>query len=191
MNNSNNTVLIEIPVDTVWQLMSLRRRPDEALGHVVTRLSCDPPPRSSGKRIQDRSDRNRRSRYELHMFGDRMQANTLADCLELTLNALYELDADIIERLAKAGGRTRRIVAKAPEQIYPGRRDLARKFTRRLRSGWWMGTNYSQADIRRILNIICSATSLGYGTDIELVDLATQPKDFAGRDRRGSGLGYL
>lgn len=82
--------------------------------------------------------------------------------------ALAERDTTFLERFAARPrhGRTRRYLARSPEELYPGRPDLAREFFAQVKVGWYLGTNVSHAAIRQIVEMACEVAGCTYGTDL-------------------------
>lgn len=70
-------------------------------------------------------------------------------------DALSQRDASFLDRFAARPkhGRTRRYLARVPDELYPGRPDLAREHSAKLKSGWFVGTNVSRAQIERIIEM--------------------------------------
>ncbi len=77
-------------------------------------------------------------------------------------------DASFLERFAARPkhGRTRRYLARTPEELYPGRTDLAREHSVKLKSGWYVGTNVSHAQIERIVEMACEVSRVRFGKDL-------------------------
>ncbi len=96
--------------------------------------------------------------------GKRHPAHSAMDVLVSLLEKLTEHDPSFPERFARlpTHGRTRRYLARDREALYPGRPDLARDCSRRLESGWWVGTNFSRAGIRRIIGMACDVAGIRY-----------------------------
>lgn len=90
------------------------------------------------------------------------------EVLVAAFEALADRDQTFLERFAARPkhGRTRRYLARSPEELYPGRPDLAREFFTKLRSGWFVGTNVSHAAIRQIVEMACEVAGLRYGVDV-------------------------
>ena len=81
------------------------------------------------------------------------------------LKAFQDLDPTFLEKLSAEKGRTRRIVARRPEALYPSRPDLAHHSVK-ICGSWYVGTNCSRVDIRRILRIACKVAGIQYGRDL-------------------------
>lgn len=75
-------------------------------------------------------------------------------------------DASFLTKFSQAGGRKRRYVAQDREELYDARPDLARRFSRQLSNGWWLGTNYSRRDILAMLKKACAIAGHRFGTDL-------------------------
>lgn len=90
------------------------------------------------------------------------------DVLVKVFEALSERDATFLERFASRPkhGRTRRYLARTPEELYPGRLDLAREHSSQLKSGWFIGTNVSKAQIERIIEMACEVAHIHFGRDL-------------------------
>jgi predicted type IV restriction endonuclease len=67
-------------------------------------------------------------------------------------------------------GKRRRYLAPNREELYPGREDLALSHSYELAPGWWIGTNYSAASIRRIITMACDVAGLQLGKDVRLIE---------------------
>lgn len=97
-------------------------------------------------------------------------ARNARDVLVSVFETLASRDASFLERFASLPkhGRTRRYVARTPAELYPGRSDLAREFTAKLSSGWYLGTNVSRAQIDRIVEMGCNVAGLRFGQELIL-----------------------
>lgn len=90
------------------------------------------------------------------------------EVLSKVFEALTFRDPTFPERFAARPkhGRTRRYLARTPEELYPGRPDLAREHSSRLTSGWFVGTNVSKAQIERIVEMCCEVANIRLGKDL-------------------------
>lgn len=100
--------------------------------------------------------------------GQRYPAGNARKVLAQIFETLASRDATFLDRFAALPkhGRTRRYLAKNPEDLYPGRPDLARDHSTKLSSGWWLGTNLSRAAIKRIIVMACDIAGLRFGRDL-------------------------
>lgn len=109
----------------------------------------------------------KRGAYQITILGDSYSAASLGDTLIMVLGQLSDMDSEFLPRLSLIRGRTRRHVAQLPEDIYPGRPDLAVR-CREIRPGWYVGDNYSRRDVERILSDACEVAGITYGEDLIL-----------------------
>ncbi len=81
---------------------------------------------------------------------------------------LAKRDSTFLERFAARPkhGRTRRYLARSPDELYPGRPDLAREHFFRLQSGWYLGTNVSHAQIEKIIEMACEVSKVQFGREL-------------------------
>ncbi len=90
------------------------------------------------------------------------------EVLVSVFEALAKRDGTFLDRFAARPkhGRTRRYLARSPEELYPGRPDLAREHFFKLESGWYIGTNVSHAQIERIIEMACEVSKVRYGKEL-------------------------
>jgi hypothetical protein len=74
-------------------------------------------------------------------------ARNASNVLVLVFETLSQRDRTFLERCAALPkhGRTRRYLARSPEDLYLGRPDLCHEYSVQLSTGWWPGTNLSRA----------------------------------------------
>ena len=92
------------------------------------------------------------------------------EVLIAVFEALAKRDSTFLERFAARPkhGRTRRYLARSPDELYPGRPDLAREHSFKLQSGWHVGTNVSHAQIERIIEMACEVSRVRFGKELIL-----------------------
>jgi hypothetical protein len=100
--------------------------------------------------------------------GQQYSARSAREVLINVFEILTSNDATFLERFAALPkhGRTRRFLARTPDELYPGRPDLARDYSIKLRSAWYLGTNVSRATIERIIEKACDVANLRFGHDL-------------------------
>jgi hypothetical protein len=110
------------------------------------------------------------ARIGFSLDGRFVACKTGREVLVQVFEALSHRDATFPERFAARPkhGRTRRYLARSPEELYPGRPDLAREHYTKLKSGWYVGTNVSLAQIRRILGMACEVAGFHLGRELVL-----------------------
>ncbi len=89
---------------------------------------------------------------------------------EVLINAFEEitkLTPDFPEKFVALPkhGRNRRYMAKNREELYEKSPHLIEKHSYQLSNGYWIGTNYSQAQIRQILQKACQVADLTWGEE--------------------------
>lgn len=166
-------LLVDLLTEKVEDICGYRPDPDAVAHFLATQLSTEPPPPplplppplppppppvKPPKRV----------RYGYAVKGQSSEARNAIDVLIQVLEQLSSTDPDFLTRLASRPrhGRTRRYVAKQREDLYSGRPDLARDFSHQLKSGWWVGTNYSTKQIEQILRMAAEVAGLSYGSDL-------------------------
>ena len=90
------------------------------------------------------------------------------EVLVAVFETLAARDSTFLERFAARPkhGRTRRYLARSPDELYLGRPDLARAHSFRLQSGWYVGTNVSHAQIERIIEMACEVSKVRFGKEL-------------------------
>ena len=111
----------------------------------------------------------RRGHYAFRLFGRDFHERSLKLVLRRIIREIEKEHPGFIEKLAiYRTPRGRRIVARRPEEIYPGRPDLATDFAEKLNGQWWYDTNISSATLKRYVARIAEIVGLEAG-DIELL----------------------
>lgn len=121
----------------------------------------------NGRGAKRKRRRGGRRELEFVLLGTKRRCKTYTDVLVEVIQQLALQDPQFLRRFSEQGGRTRRYVARKPEELYPDRPDLA-TFSRRIQAGWWVATNYSAKDIESILRKACRIAGLTWGSDLIL-----------------------
>lgn len=100
--------------------------------------------------------------------GQHHAGRNACDVMIKAFEALAARDSSFPERFAALPkhGRTRRYLSKTPDELYPGRPDLCREHSTKLKSGWWVSTNHSRKTIGTIIEMACNVVGLRFGTDL-------------------------
>jgi len=147
--------LVSISEETVALLVAAKRPDDANLDAVVRRILSPPaplvaipapPPKARPAPVL--VEARRTGRHAVEVFGERRLVHTAQDVLITVLEVLARRDSGFLPRLAREQSRTRRVVAREREALYPGSPHLA-KYARDVGGGWWVGTNVSRRDIER------------------------------------------
>ena len=104
-------------------------------------------------------------KYDFEIFGEPCSVDTLADVLVSVLLSIHKIDDNFLPRISRKSGRVRPILARDPQELYPGRHDLSH-YSRKFADGWYVGTNFSKMDVARILGRICDVAGLVLGDDL-------------------------
>ena len=102
--------------------------------------------------------------------GKRTEAPSLKEAYVACLLELAKLDGDFLDRLAGVYTKSRRIIAKDPEDLYQRNPALAEKFAVRLIEPWWVDVNLSRSQVELRLKHACAILDLSFGpgADLEL-----------------------
>ncbi len=106
-----------------------------------------------------------RSKYEFELLGEIFLVPTQVGILETVLRELHELDQKFLLRLSQEKGRTRPIIARSPNGLYPGKPGLSHLY-QKIANGWFIGTNHAGRDVYRMLKVACNFANLDFGTDL-------------------------
>jgi predicted type IV restriction endonuclease len=112
-----------------------------------------------------RSDRH----YGFSIKGQEFPINSSAarDVLVGVFEELTNRDLSFPNRfMARKHGRKRRYMAETKEELYPDRPDLCNDHSCRLKSGQWVGVNYSVTSIRDIIKLAAEVAGLKFGSDL-------------------------
>ena len=99
--------------------------------------------------------------------GQEFQARNAIRVLLSVLKPISSRDDAFMARFAGAPHESiTRGIARTADELYPGRPHFGRDYSHQLSSGWWLGTNYSRASIRKILQMASEVAGLQFGTDL-------------------------
>ena len=156
--------LISLSEDTVAMLMAIKGDADESLDSVVRRVALNATGAlSTTTGCVEKIENGHR----VVTFGHEIRVRTAQAVLVTVLESLAARDETFLSRLAQEQGRSRRIVARAPEALYPGSAHLA-KYARKITGGWLMATNCSKRDISRSVEIACRVADIRFGQDVSI-----------------------
>lgn len=162
---NTDIALVPLKQDTIAKLFTIRSSQDETLDGLIQRLAnqeSKPSQRGSSPRKAPS-----RGTYLITLLGERFTVSTLGEVLVAVLRELTNLDSEFLPRFSQEHGHTRRYVARKAEALYPGRPDLAH-YHCEVKPGWFVGTNYSRRDVKRILRAACEVAGITFGEDLVL-----------------------
>ena len=164
--------LVEILADKVEDLCGYRPDPEVVSSFLVEQMPIRYSAKSSTPhRVRTQPiESETPGPYGFQLFGKEYITSNATQVLVGVFEALSNRDPTFLERFAALPrhGKKRRYLAKERQDLYPGRIDLAERHSYQLNSGWWIGTNYSNATKKRIIEIACKVAGIEYGTDLEL-----------------------
>jgi len=171
-------ILLDLVANKVESLCGYKPHPDKVASFLAesivvrplrttqtstARMSVAPPSRSP---VLPAGQSMSRIGYRLH--GQEVPASSARDVMINLFEQLAAADKTFLERFAARPkhGRSRRFIAQDKYDLYPGRPDLCEGHSHMLKSGWWIGTNYSKASIRKIIQMACEVAGIAFGQDL-------------------------
>lgn len=169
-----DSLLLELLAEEVQDLCGHKPTMDECsqfVGHLLAQGWATPPPvlpalehPPTRPTRRGRSRRGPGSRARTFVFkGQTYSARTACDAMRQVFALLAQEDPEFLERFAArqelslgSRKRKRRYLARNKYDLYPGRRDIAEKASVEVVPGWWLGTNYSIANMQEIINLALS-----------------------------------
>ena len=162
-------LLAELLADKVESLCGYKPSPDAVGNFLRAQLTATPillqpnqpqpprPPLKPGVPIS----------LGFRLNGQDYPGQSARDVMIQAFEELSRRDATFLERFAARPrhGRSRRYIARKRSELYPGRTDLE-EYSHQLRSGWWIGTNYSKASIEQIIKMACEVVGIAFGRDL-------------------------
>lgn len=109
---------------------------------------------------------------ELVILGKAYPYHNAKDALAIVLRELAKADDSFLERCSRhpdAQGRTRRYIARTPEELYPDREDF-RGMRESLPGGWFVATHMNNVVKKTIIRLASEVAGLSFGKDV-IVDL--------------------
>jgi predicted type IV restriction endonuclease len=129
-----------------------------------------PPTTAQAATPGQQDDQPATRRGHLLLLGRKYEYANAKDAMLIILRELAARDDTFLERCAKhpdAQGRTRRYIARTPEELYPNRPDL-REFRESLPGGWFIGTNLNNIRNKNIIKLAADVAGLRYGQDVQV-----------------------
>ena len=90
--------------------------------------------------------------------------------IEALVGCLKRLAKDdgTLNKLRSVRGRVRPLIATTRDELYPGRPDLAKMYSREFIPGWFVGTNYSHSDVKRLLREAVEGVGILWGVEFQI-----------------------
>lgn len=103
--------------------------------------------------------------------GERTDTGSAREALTELVKKFHLLDREFMARFAsRTSGRSRRLVAKTRDQLYDNPNLDLDQHSRDLNNGWWIGTNLSQALIRKHIATACEVMGISLGSRLTLIE---------------------
>lgn len=111
----------------------------------------------------------RTGHYRVQMGEHCRYAGSQKSAYRLGLLWLSKQNPDLLDALSKEGTSRRRVVARSPNELYPGSPGLA-KHAEKLTDGWYVDVNLSREQKLSRLRTACRLVGVEFGKDL-IVDL--------------------
>jgi hypothetical protein len=127
---------------------------------------------SAAPRIPSRTTSESARSGKLVILGKAYPYQNAKEALAIVLRELAKTDDTFLERCSRhpdAQGRTRRYIARTPEELYPDREDF-RGMREPLPGGWFVATHMNNVLKKTIIRLAVEVAGLSFGKDV-IVDL--------------------
>ena len=169
-NSLADFVVVSLPRQLAGALLCLRSHLDDDCANVLRAAlgaSANPPNENEARVCREIPSAHPDRKYTADFLGTRVTAWTLPEIFAHIVDLTADVAPEALEMLATMRARTRRFVARSPELVHPGRRDL---LVMRTKSGWWVSRNIGREDLMRALRALAQAAGLEYGEDVRLLN---------------------
>jgi negative regulator of replication initiation len=109
-------------------------------------------------------------RWAVELLGQRYAVPNLKAAYRKALLLLAARHPDFLTLFAAEGGRARRFIARAPQDLYLASPALATKHSAPLVDGWFFDTNLSADQVSRRVRIAARLCGLHYGSELRLLN---------------------
>lgn len=163
---TERTVLVPLPAHFVDALIKMHATLSaDLVGALEASIEDTPRSLSEGRPVKTSQapplpDR----KYAAEFLGTPFTTWTLPEVFAGIVDMTAMVAPEALNKLAEMSARRRRFVARNPEAIHPGNRDLPVMQTA---SGWWISKNIGQEDLKRALRALSDATGLKFGSDVK------------------------
>jgi predicted type IV restriction endonuclease len=172
----NDELLIELVSEKVETLCGYQPDPD-TVGAFLSELAkptlhqyipstSSLPSSNPGPKVVNSN--TQKSRAGFNLKGKSYESKNARGVLINVLNIFAKDDKDFLPRFESRPkhGKKRRYLSRDKFMLYPDRPDLCEDHSHELIPGWFIGTNYSKAGIRKILRMACEVAGIQF--DVEL-----------------------
>jgi hypothetical protein len=140
---------------------------------LTTKLERITRPQPGSSRVPVKTIR-RGLEYRREMYEHRYNIDIHIDLLRRLWIEFHDRREAMAEAMG-SHGRKRTYVAKTPAELFPGQpMAFAKKHSRKLVDDWYVDTNLSPTQMRRILPVAVAAAGLSLGKDVKIYWKRTQ-----------------
>lgn len=163
---------IAIDVDVNRAIESGRRTFSETENDILRRLLLQanvPQPENHGKSERPRTSVARaRGAWIARIGGESYPGQNLKEAYKLLLLQLQKRHPDFLAKFSALKARSRRFVAKRPQDLYLSSPHLADEFAEPLVDGWYVDTNLSQEQVSKRVEEAARALGLKFPEQVSL-----------------------
>jgi hypothetical protein len=165
---------VGIDVDVHRAIETARQSFSETENDILRRLLLNvPSPRSqrASERQPVQSDQVRtRGLWSVEVLGERMTAANLKDAYRTLLLKLDEIAPDFLLQFSTERARSRRFIARNPQELYDSSPHLAADHAKQLKDEWYFDTNLSAEQVAKRARAAARVAGLNYGRDVKVME---------------------
>lgn len=167
---------IGIDVDVHRAIEQKRRSFSESENDILRRIllpsnSVAAPRVSKGRAVPEPICATRsRGLWTVEILGERKSAANLKDAYRRLLLHLYARYPDFLQKFSRESAKSRRYVARSPEDLYFKSPHLAEHHGKELFDGWYFDTNLSAEQVSARARSAARLCGLHYGTDVRILN---------------------
>jgi len=154
---------IQVDVDVHKAIEARRSSFDQTDNDILReRFGLTPPSRPPIERANRSSGDGR---FRINVEGKQITEGSMKLAYKKAISAIARDRPHFLQRLSELETPGRRLVARAPAQLYKSTPSLV-TFAESLERGWWIDTNLSRQQAISRLMMACRVANLDYGTDV-------------------------
>lgn len=150
--------------------ISLGETPNDILRRLLLPGRSDRPRPASATPRPGQAQPRRRGLWTVEIGGRRIPAANLKHAYRTLLCDLAAAHPHFLEEFGAERARGRRLVARAPEDLFPRSPHLAGRHAEPLAPGWYFDSNLSAEQVGKRARIAARLCGLHYGSDVRILD---------------------
>jgi hypothetical protein len=107
--------------------------------------------------------------WTVRVRGEAIAVPNLREAYRTVLLRLSDAHSDFLENLSKERSRSRRFVARRPEDLYANSSHLASAHAKPLKGGWFYDSNLSAEQVSQRVRTAARLCGLKYGSDVQVL----------------------